>query len=147
MTRHAASLLPELRVIDFNPHVNEELARRGINIVYGDISQRDTLLHAEISQAHIIVSTLTNTVLKGTSNLKLLRQLRELNPTAKIIVQAELLSDVPALYEAGAAYVCLPRLNEATDLLHLIQANRKHLLEERRAAQALTLRDRYEVIP
>jgi hypothetical protein len=44
-------------------------------------------------------------VLKGANNLKILRQLRELNPKAQIIVHAELLTDIPALYAAGADYV------------------------------------------
>ena len=71
-------------------------------------------------------------VLKGADNLKMLRQLRELNPDAKIIVHAELLSDIPKLYAAGANYVTAPRLLEAADLLHAIEAAEKKLLDQKR---------------
>jgi len=42
-------------VIDFNPQVNEELRKRQIPIIYGDISHRETLVHAGIDAAEIIV--------------------------------------------------------------------------------------------
>jgi hypothetical protein len=77
----------------------------------------------------------------------MLRQVRELNPTAHIIVHAELLSDVPALYAAGASYVSAPRLLEAADLRHVIEAAGKQLLEEKRTTQVAQLVARNEVIP
>src|SRR6185436_9991955 len=46
LSRTNPEMLQRLAVIDFNPHVNQELRRRGVRIIYGDISQRDTLLHA-----------------------------------------------------------------------------------------------------
>ena len=99
------------------------------------------------ANAEIIICSLPNTVLRGANNLKMLRQIRELNPTAHIIVHAELLSDIPALYAAGASYVSAPRLLEAADLLHAIDAAEKKLLEEKRAAQLGQLEARTEVIP
>jgi hypothetical protein len=86
-------------------------------------------------------------VLKGADNLKMLRQLRELNPDAKIVVNAELLSDIPALYAAGASYVTAPRLLEAADLLHVIEAAEHRLLDEKRAEQIKKLAGRDEIIP
>ena len=86
-------------------------------------------------------------VLKGADNMKLLRQLRDLNPHAKIVVHAELLSDIPALYAAGANYVSAPRLVEASDLLRVIEAAEHHLLDEKRAEQLKQLEGRDEVIP
>ena len=97
--------------------------------------------------AEVIICSLPNMVLKGANNLKMLRQLRELNPHAQIVVHAELLSDVPALYAAGANYVSAPRLLEAADLLHVIEAAEKNLLEEKRNEQEKLLKDRNEVIP
>ena len=73
--------------------------------------------------------------------------MRELNPTAAIIVHAELLSDLPGLYAAGASYISAPRLLEAADLLHAIEAAGKNLLSQKRAAQTELLADRKEVIP
>ena len=93
------------------------------------------------------VSTLPNTVLKGTDNLRLLQQLRELNRSARIIVHAELLEEVPRLYAAGADYVTVPRLLEAVELLAVMQAADRHMLAEKRAALDRELADRHEVIP
>jgi Kef-type K+ transport system membrane component KefB len=137
----------ELLVIDFHPQVHKELRQRGIPVVYGDISQRDTLYHAGIEHAEIILCTLPNTMLKGTSNLKLAQQLRELNPHATLIVQAETLADVNQLYAAGVNYVCLPRLLAATDLVDLVHAARNQLLDERRAQQMTHLHQRQETLP
>ncbi len=144
--REQPALLSEIIVVDFNPVVNERLNQRGVRVAYGDITQRDVLHHAGISHVEIIICSLPNTMLKGANNLKLLRQLRELNPDAKIIVHAELLSDIPTLYEAGASFVSAPRLLEAGDLLHVIEAAGKNLLEEKRTAQAEQLEARNEVI-
>jgi Kef-type K+ transport system membrane component KefB len=145
--REQPSLLADITVIDFNPVVHERLRQRGVRAVYGDITQRDVLLHAGLGHSEIIICSLPNTVLRGANNLKMLRQVRELNPTAHIVVHAELLSDIPVLYEAGANYVSAPRLLEASDLLNAIEAAGKKLLEQKRAAQSELLETRNEIIP
>jgi Kef-type K+ transport system membrane component KefB len=145
--RNRPDLLPEIVVIDFNPIVHERLKKRKVRAVYGDITARDVLHHAGASHARIIICTLPNMVLKGADNLKILRQLRELNPEGKIIVHAELLGDVPALYAAGASYVTTPRLLEAGDLLEVVAAAEKEFLDEKRQAQQTRLEDREEIIP
>ena len=100
-----------------------------------------------MDHAEIIVCTLPNTVLKGSTNLRLLQQVREINPTARIISHAELFEEVPKLYAAGANYVSLPRIIEAADVCNVIQAARKNLLDEKRAEQDRELANRKEVIP
>lgn len=140
-------LVRDLAVIDFNPQVNEGLHQRNVRVIYGDISQRDTLLHAGVDSAEIIVCTLPNSILKGTTNQKLVRMLREINPNAKIIMHAEYFADLPGLYSAGASYVSVPRLTEASELLETIDAASKDLLDEKRAAQEAFVKKRDEVIP
>ncbi|HEY6170270.1 MAG TPA: cation:proton antiporter [Verrucomicrobiae bacterium] len=147
ITRRDPALLEELVIVDFNPQVYERLRARGVRVVYGDITQRDTLLHAGIAAAQVIVCSLPNTVLKGATNLKLLQQLRELNRAAQIIVHAELLTDIPALYAAGASFVSVPRLEEARELYAAIEAARKDLLGQMRQEVDDELEDRREVIP
>ena len=147
ISRESPTLLSEIVVVDFNPRVYERLRQRGVAVAYGDITQRETLLHAGIAESEIIICSLPNTVLKGADNLKMLRQLRELNPHAQIIMHAELLEDVPRLYAAGASYVSAPRLLEAVDLLSVIEAVENKLLDEKRTEQAKQLKDRNEVIP
>ena len=145
--RKRPDLLSEIMVIDFNPVVHEKLRRKKVHAVYGDITARDVLHHAGASHAEIIICALPNIVLRGADNMKILRQLRQLNPHAKIVVHAELLEDVPKLYAAGADYVTAPRLLEANDLLHVLESAEKNLLIEKRAAQEALLKDRKEIIP
>ena len=145
--RSRSDLIPEIVVIDFNPIVHDKLKKRNVHAVYGDITARDVLHHAGVSHAEMVICSLPNMVLKGANNLKILRQLRELNPHGKIIVHAELLSDIPTLYAAGADFVTVPRLLEAADLLHVVESAEKNLLTEKRQEQEKLLHDRSEVIP
>ena len=145
--RNRPDLIPEIVVIDFNPVVHEKLKARKVHAVYGDITARDVLHHAGAGHAEFIICSLPNMVLKGADNLKMLRQLRELNPDAKIIVHAELLADVPKLYAAGASYVTAPRLLEAADLLQVVEAHEQNLLEQKQHAQLKQLEQRLEIIP
>ena len=145
--RNRPDLLAEIVVIDFNPIVHEKLKQRKIHAVYGDITARDVLHHAGVSHAEVVICSLPNMVLKGANNLKILRQLRELNPHGKIIVHAELLSDIPTLYAAGADFVTVPRLLEAADLLRVIDAAEKNSLDHKRSDQEMLLKERSEVIP
>jgi Trk K+ transport system NAD-binding subunit len=145
--RNRPDLLAEIVVIDFNPVVHEKLKARKIHAVYGDITARDVLHHAGAAHAEFIICSLPNMVIKGADNLKMLRQLRELNPDAKIIVHAELLADVPKLYAAGASYVTAPRLLEAADLLQVIEADEQKLLAQKQQVQLKLLEQRAEIIP
>jgi hypothetical protein len=144
--RHAPDLLQEVSVIDFNPLVNEELSRRGIPVTYGDISQRDTLLHAGVDRARIILCTIPNALLKNTTNLRLVQQLRDINPNARIIAHAELFEDIAKLYAAGADFVSVPRLIEARQLYEVVQAAKQDRLELKRREQEEELSKRREVI-
>jgi hypothetical protein len=144
--RNRPDLLPEICVIDFNPVVHEKLKARKVFAVYGDITAREVLIHAGAAHAQIIFCSLPNIVLRGANNLKILRQMRELNPKAQIIVHAEALTDVPALYAAGASYVTAPRLLEAADLLRVLESAEKNSLDHKRSEQEMLLKERNEVI-
>ena len=145
--RNRPDLLRHIVVIDFNPQVQERLRELKIHSVYGDITQREVLVHAGVPEAEVILCTLPNMVLKGADNLKMLRQLRELNREAHIIVHAELLSDIHPLYAAGASYVSVPRLLEAATLLEVIEHAEKDLLIHKSSAQKKHVSGRKEVIP
>jgi Kef-type K+ transport system membrane component KefB len=147
INRKRPDLLREIVVIDFNPQVHERLNDSEIHSVYGDITQREVLLHAGIAQAEVIICTLPNMVLKGADNLKMLRQLRELNPKAQIVVHAESLADVHNLYEAGASYVSVPRLLEAAALLEVLEFAENDRLHHKSREQRQHVGERNEVIP
>ena len=114
--RQNQSLLDQISVVDFNPNVFRTLANRGLHVIYGDISNVDTLVHAGVGKAEIIILSVPDSLLKGANNEKLVRHVRTLNPTAKIISTADLLSDVDDLYAAGADYVTVTRLSDAHEL-------------------------------
>ncbi|MEO6969929.1 MAG: cation:proton antiporter [Chthoniobacterales bacterium] len=144
MQRHAPDLINDTAVIDFSPAARGGLMERKVRVIYGDISQRDTLLHAGIEHAEVIICT--DSVLKGTTNERLVRLLRGLNPEARIIVTAEVLTQVKVLLAAGADYVSVGRLREANDLLEAVRAATEGLLREKREALERTLEGREEVL-
>jgi voltage-gated potassium channel Kch len=140
-------LIEQVGVIDFNPQVYQTLTSKGVQVTYGDISNPDTLAHSGIAQAEIVISTVPDYLLKGTSNEKLVRKVRTQNPTAKIIAVADLLADVQQLYAAGADYVLASRLVEAQELLAVIDAAENGLLPDLRAALDARIDKREEVLP
>lgn len=145
--RQAPQLVPRLVVVDFNPEVHRRLAQRGVRAIWGDVSQRDTLAHAGVGQARLILCTLPNIVLRGTNNVRLVQVVRSLNPTACIVAHAEALSDVEALESAGATHVHAPRLREADDLLGVVRAYDAGQLPDRLKEVQQRLENRNEVIP
>jgi Kef-type K+ transport system membrane component KefB len=145
--RRNKSLLEQIGVVDFNPVVYSTLVNRGLHVTYGDISNVDTLLHAGVGSAEIIILSVPDSLLKGANNEKLVRHVRSLNPTAKIISTADLLSDVPDQYAAGADYVTVTRLTDAHELFAAIEAADNGLLADKRAETDARLSARREVLP
>ena len=139
--------LDQITVIDFNPNVFRTLADRGLHVIYGDISNVDTLVHAGVGKAELIILSIPDSLLKGANNEKLVRHVRTLNPTAKIVATADLLSDVTDLYAAGADYVTVTRLTDAHELYTVIEAAAAGLLEDKRAEMDAQLAERKEVLP
>jgi len=147
LERRHAPLLEQVFVVDFNPAVYHDLQTRGIQVLYGDIAHADTLAHAGIAEAEIVISSLPDSLLKGTSNEKLVRHVRRVNPTAKIIATADVLSESQALYAAGADYVSIARLEQANELVAAVTAAEAGLLGDMRARLEAELRDRREILP
>jgi Kef-type K+ transport system membrane component KefB len=145
--RRNKSLLDQIGVVDFNPVVFSTLATRGLRVTYGDISNVDTLLHAGVGSAEIIILSVPDSLLKGANNEKLVRHVRSLNSTAKIISTADLLSDVGDQYAAGADYVTVTRLTDAHELFAAIEAADNGLLADKRAETDAWLSERREVLP
>ena len=145
--RRSAAVLEQITVIDFNPLVFRTLTDRGMHVVYGDISSVDTLVHAGVGKAELIILSIPDSLLKGADNEKLVRHVRSLNPTAKIVATAEILANVNDLYEAGADYVTVTRLSDAHELYKVIEAAQAGLLEDKRAEIDVLLSERREVLP
>ncbi len=146
LERDDPELLKEIAVVDFSPVVFANLRARGIKVQYGDISQRETLVHAGIEKADILVSSIPDYLLKGITNERLVRQLRSINPKATIIAPADTLADVESLYAAGANYVTVARLTEARDLREVLAAAQGGQIDEKRAEIDARLSGRSEVL-
>ncbi|MBL9127585.1 MAG: cation:proton antiporter [Verrucomicrobiales bacterium] len=144
--RKRPDLLPRLTVIDFNPLAHRKLAERGVRAIWGDVSQSSTLEQAGLKTAKLVLCTLPNSILKGIDNVRLVRQIRRINPTARIVAHAEALSDVPLLEAAGAAHVLVPRLLDADELLGTIEDSDAGRLDGRFSDLRRRLASRSEVI-
>ena len=145
--RRSPAVLEQITVIDFNPLVFRTLTDRGMHVVYGDISNVDTLVHAGVGKSELIILSIPDSLLKGADNEKLVRHVRSLNPTAKIVATAEILAEVDDLYAAGADYVTVTRLSDADELYKVIEAAQAGLLEDKRAETDTLLSERREVLP
>ncbi len=142
----AHPVLRDLLVIDFNPAVLEELGRRGIRSIYGDVASMDTLHHARVEETRLVVCTLTDSVLKGTSNGRLLGQVKRVCPQAEIVVASDTLEGALALYAAGADFVFIPRIHSAHHMAEVIRTAREEGLRVLREEERRSLGERREVL-
>ena len=142
--RHA--LLDDVLVIDFNPVVYSELGRRGIECLYGDVAHMETLHHAKIHDAELVVSTIPDHILKGTDNERLLKKIRQLCPHAKAIVTADSPRRALELYDLGADFVFIPRIHSSAQVAEVIESGLREGLENVRADEIERLSVRDEVL-
>jgi Kef-type K+ transport system membrane component KefB len=104
----APDLLKKILVIDFNLEVLKELNDRNVRGVFGDISSMDTLEHAHVAEAEIILSTIPDMLLKGTNNASIVTTCRTVAPNAIIVATADSADQIEALKASGANEVLLP---------------------------------------
>ena len=136
----------DMLVVDFSPEVFRQLQNMELPIIYGDISHLDTLEHAGVADAKVVVSTVSEDFLRGTDNINLLEQVRRLNPRARVILSAETFERAREMYEAGADYVVLPRVEAARAFLEVLQTVERGKLDELRARALADLAERQEVL-
>jgi Kef-type K+ transport system membrane component KefB len=137
LKRDHPELLENTLVVDFNVNIHSKIASLGPTVKYGDLGNPETLHHAGVDRAQVIACTIPDDVLKGTTNRKLVAAARHVNPDAIIIANAIQLADSQALYEAGADYVFLQRVEAA----HAVEEAIEHALagdidEHRSAVEA-----------
>ena len=101
-------LLEKILVVDFNLEVLKELGDLHVKGVFGDISSLDTLDHAHIAGADIILSTIPDMLLKNTNNLSLVKTCRMLALNAMIVATADATEQIEDLKINGANEVLLP---------------------------------------
>ncbi len=114
ISRSRPELLSGTLVVDFNVNLHARIAALGPTVRYGDLRSPETLLHAGVDKAKVVVCTIPDDVLKGTTNLKIVVAVRQINPGAIIIANAIELGDSASLYDAGADFVFLQRIETAS---------------------------------
>jgi hypothetical protein len=106
----------------------------------------DTLQHAAIHGARLIACTLTDSSLKGTSNARLLKQLRRLCPEALVVVSSDTLRDALGLYREGADFVFVPRIHSAHLMAEVLRTGLEDGLDLVRREEVAALGQRDEVL-
>jgi Kef-type K+ transport system membrane component KefB len=139
-------LVQLVKVVDFNPLVKKQLDSMGVSYVYGDIGHRDTLHHADLHDAEVVICTVPDAFLKGTTNLDLLDAVRSLCPGAKVFLTAESPARAAELYAAGADYVIQPSALAGSALASLLEQAVHHSLEGVREEALADLAVRKEVL-
>ena len=142
----ARQFIEKILVIDFNPTVLRELRRKDIKCVYGDIAHADTLRHAGIEHAELVVSSITDDVLRGTSNLRLMRSVHNISPNAKVVLTTEHIPQALKFYEEGADFVFIPRLYSAAACARILRKGVTDGFEEVRSQAIGHLSKRQEVL-
>ncbi len=142
-------LKDKIIVVDFNPEVHESLQGLGVKVIYGDISHPDTLHHSGLHDIKVVISTIPDTLLVGTDNLKIIRHLKEICPNAKIIVTAESPERALKMYAEGAHYVIIPRIISARHIIPVVDMilhNKKNEFLIRKNNEIEMLKNRLEII-
>jgi Kef-type K+ transport system membrane component KefB len=145
LERSKPEMLKKTLVVDFNVNIHPKIAARGATVKYGDLSNQETLHHAGIERARIILCTIPDDLLRGVTNAKLVRAVRHINPKATIIANAVELKDTKAIYDAGADYVYLGRTEISNSIMEIIGKSLAGNLPEHRAKQQSAVAQRREI--
>jgi Kef-type K+ transport system membrane component KefB/CheY-like chemotaxis protein len=135
LERESPALKGHIVAVDFNPDTLERLSAQGFECHYGDISNSETLRHAGIERAAVVVSSISDWMLKGTTNARILRQARLLAPTAQIVVSADTAQAARQLYADGADYVLIAPVLTAEHLHDLLRPGTVDAIREARQRQ------------
>ncbi len=137
----------QLHVLDFNPLVLERLKARGIAASYIDISHFDALEEIGVHNASIIVCSLPDDFLRGTSNEALLKYLKARKVKGRIVVYATSVKEALKLYEEGADHVILPHIVSGENIAALLLLREDESFRRIRASTIKALKTRDEILP
>lgn len=150
IARDDPALLKDTMVVDFAVNLHDQIRKFGAHVKYGDLSNPDTLHHAGVDRAEVVISTVSDDIMRGINNAELVASVRKINPQAIIIANAVNLADVKTIYAAGANYVFVSRLDSATALGEAIENALNGTLpdyRQMREKQHGKPSERWEVLP
>jgi Trk K+ transport system NAD-binding subunit len=94
---------------------------RGFHWAYGDLAHPEALEHLGLEHATVIVTTISDTFLKGITTRRLVANLRRLAPKALIVMTGEEPADAEELLRSGADHVLGPGEITGERALELLQ--------------------------
>lgn len=106
-------------VIDYDPEAVEELERKHIDYLYGDVTDPILLEEINFAKTRLVVSTIS----VFDVNMALVQHVRKHNDEAIIICYSDDHNHAAQLYEMGATYVMLPHYVGSQQLSQFIQDN------------------------
>ncbi|MCF8469008.1 MAG: NAD-binding protein, partial [Sneathiella sp.] len=111
------------------------IRKLGASVRYGDLANDEILLHAGVGKAKVVVATIPDDILRGTSNKQLVQIVRSINKDAIVIANAEELASAREVYACGADYVYMGRINTARALEEIITRTMEGALHDFRREQ------------
>ncbi len=142
----APDLLGRTLVVDFNVGIHPRIAEMGPHVVYGDLTSPDTLRHAGVDKARVVLCTIPDEMLASASTRGVVEVVRDLCPHSSVIATATTFPEARGLYEAGADFVLVPRLDAARAALTAVEAALNGQIGDLRAQIALEHQGRREVL-
>jgi Kef-type K+ transport system membrane component KefB/Trk K+ transport system NAD-binding subunit len=122
LARTSPEILENMLVVDFNVHIHGQIAAYGPVVRYGNLANSETLQHAGVDKARVVLITLQDDFLIGTSNYAIIESVRKMNSTATIIAHATKYREIKGLYKAGADFVYLTHVETARSLVSAISS-------------------------
>lgn len=112
-------------VIELNPTTVDRCAHRGMHMVKGDVRDPQTLRQACVERASLVAVTVPN----DETALIAVRNARELNPTAHIMVRCHFISNGMEAHKLGANEVVIEEQVVAQEFLKLMKKVATPVLE------------------
>ncbi len=127
-------------VVDYNPETALELSKRKIAFKYGDVDDEEFLNELNLSKTKMVVSTIPDVE----SNILLMKNVRDFNPNAIIILRAHTINDALELYEKGANYVLTPHFLGGEYIAKMIENSKTDFkgYEKQKKAHIKVLKER-----
>lgn len=106
LARYFSKKKKDFVIVDFDPKVYTRFTEKGMEVILGDISDDEIMDAANLDQAKIIISTISNLE----DDLFILGKIDKLPNQPATIFTAASKSDAIRLYHRGATYVLLPEV-------------------------------------
>ncbi len=103
-------------IVDYNPKTIEKLVDDEVPCMFGDASDEEFLDGLKMENTELVISTIPN----PKANNVLIRKVKKVNPSAKVIVITYSINDAFRLYDAGADFVVLPHFTAADKIVGIL---------------------------